>query len=89
MARKKKLNSNEDLVVDLMKFSPVGPVGQIFIIDAISKLATAIAETPIEKLREQFGDRAFVSADIWQAAAIDIKQRMDAFYGRHDEKEQG
>lgn len=84
-ARKNKLKSNEDLVMDLMRFSPVGPMSQIFVVDAIAKHAKLIANTPIAQLREQFGERSMVSADVWHAAAVDIDKRVDAFYARHDE----
>lgn len=79
---KRKLESNTDLVMDLMTYSSAGPITQMFIVDAITKLSNAVAATPIEKLREQFGPNAFVNPDAWKAAAVDIKTRMDAFYKR-------
>lgn len=38
-----KIRTNEDLVVDLMNYSPHGSMGQAFVIEAIRKYADAHA----------------------------------------------
>ncbi len=78
----RKLESNEDLVCDLMKFSPRGPLGQVFIIEAIRKYAeTWAAMTPEQ--RKQYQDKSpLISMEAWCAVAEDVKARCDKFYNR-------
>lgn len=73
-----KSQTNTAFVKQLMEHSEHGALAQIFIIDAITKHAQRIAETPIEKLRTAFGDASFISADVWQAVAKEIKRKLDS-----------
>jgi hypothetical protein len=72
----KQLECNEDLVLDLLKFSKFGAMGQIFVLEAIRHYA------------EQVASGEDVNApgpkDLWQAIGADVKERCDAFYSRHD-----
>lgn len=76
----RKLKTNEDLMQDLMQFSPRGALCQIFIIQAVQKYVDAIIKAGPNCL----GEDSMVNSEAWHAVAVDIKQRMDAFYGRHD-----
>lgn len=83
---RRKAENNVELVTEMMEFSNSGALAQMFIIDAIQKLSRAVATTPIEDLRKQFGENPFVSADAWQRVAREIDQKMTAFYSRHEVK---
>jgi hypothetical protein len=71
-----RLDSNTDLVMDLMNFSPHGPWGQVFITEAIRKYAEMVIAQPKS---DQY---TVVSQDLWKAVAKDVKERCDAFYNR-------
>lgn len=72
--------TNEDLVVDLMNFSPVGPLSQVFIMEAIRRYAEQVADAPpIE--------HGLINGNSWKACAVDILERCDKFYNRHNTSE--
>lgn len=73
----KKLKCNEDLVVDLMNYSPFGPLGQVFVVEAIRKYAEALVKNPLPD-----SPGAMFNPSVWNAIAIDVKGRMDAFYNK-------
>lgn len=73
------LKSNEDLVVDLMTFSPRGALCQAFVITAIEKYCADVIQAGPEKF-----DSAFMNGQAWVDVAVDTQARMKAFYGRHD-----
>ncbi len=80
-----KCKTNAELVSDLMNYSPVGVVSQLFIMDAIGKYANKVASMSLEELTalfEQNGAIALIEPLAWHRAAIDIKKRLDAFYSR-------
>lgn len=76
-------SNNIELVASMMEFSDHGPLAQMFIVDAIRKLSEAVASKPIEELREQMKENGFISAEAWQGVAIEIKEKMEKFYNRH------
>lgn len=71
-----KLKNNNDLVKDLMNFSPYGALCQMFIIQAISKYCDEVIAHEITEKDE----RGFVNPHAWKGTAEDIKKRMDDFY---------
>ncbi len=74
--------TNVEFVTDMMDFSNYGALAQMFIIDALTKWSGKVAETPIEVLREQFGENSFINPDAWHGVAKEIKAKLDAQYGR-------
>lgn len=81
------LNSNADLVEDLMNFSPYGAMGQVFIMAAIMEYADAVVRDSASKPDElaKHGEQyKLVSRETWAAIAMDVKQRCEAFYNRHE-----
>lgn len=76
----RKLDSNEELVLDLMRYSKHGPLGQVFIVEAIRTYAEKQAAEKPRALRE--GD--LIDPALWRLIAVDVKSRCDAFYSRHD-----
>ena len=75
----KKLESNEDLVADLMAYSPYGALAQVFIMEAIQSKAEAVAKSVVDPDAAD----SFINPVAWRNVAIDIKERCDAFYNRH------
>jgi hypothetical protein len=76
-------NTNEELVLDLMNWSPFGVMGQVFIMTAIQEYAKQVAAQPAV---DQPG--MMFSAETWKAIAIDVDKRCKEFYGRHELKAQ-
>lgn len=75
----KKLESNEDLVADLMTYSPYGALAQVFIMEAIQSKAEAVAKSVVDPDAAD----SFINPVVWRNIAIDIKERCDKFYNRH------
>ena len=76
----KQLNCNEDLVCDLMNYSPYGALGQAFVMEAIQAYAKGVLAAPAVA---ETGDD-FISPVTWRGIAADVKARCDAFYRRHE-----
>ena len=77
-----KISTNEELIIDLINFSPYGALSQVFIIDAIRKLCNHVIENEQKLLIEdqQNNKTSFISIPAWIGTAKDIKARMDDFY---------
>lgn len=76
----RRRRTNEDLVSDLMRFSRFGLMSQLFIMDAIGKMAKTVAETPIEKVRRQFGEGSMIHPDAWHGVATEIHNAIEAHF---------
>lgn len=79
-----KLKNNNDLVKDLMNFSPYGALCQIFIIEAISRYCEEVKAHEIEEDEE--GRIPFISPEAWKGVAEDISKRMEDFYNEQNKK---
>lgn len=89
MPKTTKLNSNSDLVEDLMTFSPFGALGQVFVMAAIMEYADAVIRDSVGQPSElsKHGEQyRLVGRKTWAAIASDVKQRCEAFYGRHEQE---
>lgn len=74
-----QLNTNEDLIQDLITYSPYGALSQTFVMYAVRHYAKMVIEAGPEAC-----DSAFLSGEAWVGVATDIQTRCDAFYSRHD-----
>ena len=74
----KRVISNVEFITDLMESNPFN---QMFIVDAILKHSSKIAETPLEELKEAFGPNALITPELWQETAKRIKTEMEKKYG--------
>lgn len=74
---RKNLKTNEDLVRDLMNYSPYGALNQAFIVQAIMTFAEQVARQTPESL-----DTNMVSGKAWHGCAIDTLARCNEFYQR-------
>lgn len=77
----KKLETNEDLVLDLMNYSPRGALGQVFVMEAIRAYAANVANLPPV-------EGSMIDGTSWKEVAEDVLKRLDAFYNRHYQEEQ-
>lgn len=78
----RKVKTNEELVIDLMNYSPFGGLCQGFIMEAIQDYASRVIAAP------NIADNDFISGATWKGLAVDVKERCDAFYGRNKQGEQ-
>lgn len=76
MAAKKRL-TNEQMVAKMMKFSPYGALAQLFVVDALSKQADAVAALTDEQVAAMDKENPFVSMETWRGVARDVKRQLD------------
>ncbi|MGJ4953102.1 hypothetical protein [Bradyrhizobium sp. HKCCYLS20291] len=72
MARKRPRPDNITFVKDLMNHSRYGAMAQIFVMDALSKMAEAIAKADQVEM-----DTPMVNGHAWVGVAKEIKQKFD------------
>lgn len=78
MAKKLMRNAtNDETISHLMNFAKSGPIVQLFIMDALSKHANAVAELSDEQAIEKIGNNGFIGALAWRDAAREIKATLD------------
>ena len=73
----KKNLTNVQFVKDIMENSKFGAMSQLFVIDAIGKLADAVTKAGVEEVRRQFGPNSFISPEAWFEVAKEIKSKLD------------
>jgi hypothetical protein len=72
-----KITTNEDLIKDLMNYSPYGALCQAFIMQALRDYAQHVIDNSEELLKN---DNSMVSNKAWVGTAKDIADRMDKFF---------
>jgi hypothetical protein len=77
--------TNEDLIKNLMNFSPYGVLGQMFIMQAIRDFAQDVMDNSKEIIQQEEdlhlqGKIPVMSHKAWVGVANDIAERMDYFY---------
>jgi hypothetical protein len=77
--------TNEDLVKNLMNFSPYGVLGQMFIMNAIREYAREVIDNGDELINNEEkmmaeGKIPVMSHKAWVGVANDIAERMDYFF---------
>lgn len=82
MNKPKVPQTNVEFVTEAMEFSKYGAVAQMFIMDALMKVAKHVAETPIEEVRRQFGEDSFINPDAWHGAAVELNDKFKEKYGK-------
>ena len=73
-----KRKTNTEIVADFMDFGPTGPMGQMFVIDALRKFSDKIVAEEREVLEEM--KDGFVTGESWVATAKALKAHLDAAY---------
>lgn len=82
-----RLKGNEELVRDLMTFSPKGALSPMFIISAITNATKEVESKKDNLLAQDELDRkegrvTMISIPAWIEVSENIKERMDLFYDR-------
>lgn len=72
--------TNQEMLNELMEWDgPHGPLTQAFIMYAVLSYAEKCAAAKPESM-----DSAIMSGHAWHATAVHVRDRLHAFYGRHD-----
>lgn len=77
--------TNEDLIKNLMNFSPYGVLGQMFIMQAIREYAREVIDNGDEIIKNEEemmakGEIPMFSQKAWVGVAKDVAERMDYFF---------
>ena len=72
--------TNVEVITELMEFSRYGALAQMFIMDALSKQARAVANAPAEAFEGEGWE--FVNGEAWQGVAREIADKLDAHLGK-------
>lgn len=77
--------TNEDLIKNLMNFSPYGVLGQMFIMQAIREYAKEVIDNGDELINNEEkmmteGKIPVMSHKAWVGVANDVAERMDYFF---------
>lgn len=72
--------SNVEFITELMEFSSMGPMTQVFIVHMLHAVATRIANDPNP---ERFSN-GLMEGTYWVQLAQHVKDRMDEHYGSLD-----
>ena len=75
----KKNETNIEFVTRIMDFAPTGAMSQMFVIDALGKIANKIVEDAEGVKKAMEG--GFVDGAAWVKTAEFIKSELDAKYG--------
>ncbi len=76
----KKKQTNVQLITEMMEFSQYGALSQLFIMDAIGKLADSVAALTDEEIRIEM-EGSFISAGAWHGVAKEIQRKISQHYG--------
>lgn len=71
--------TNVEFVTDMMQFSRFGPLAQMFVLDALTKQATTVANLTKEQLAPM--KDSIVAPEAWQGVAIEIRDKLNTRYG--------
>lgn len=77
--------TNEDLIKNLMNFSPYGLLGHMFIMQAIREYAREVIDNADEIIKNEEemmadGKIPMFSQKAWVGVAKDVAERMDYFF---------
>lgn len=82
MKRIKQPQTNTEFLSDIMEFSPHGALMQVLILNLLQKASKELAETPVQEIRDAFGENHFISPDAWHGAAVDLHKSLSERYGK-------
>lgn len=66
--------TNVEKITQIMEYSEFGALAQIFVMDAVGKLANMVANTPIEELESM--RNGFISPEGWRGVAVEIAEKL-------------
>jgi len=70
--------TNTEIITEFMDFCPTGAMGQMFVIDALTKFSNKIIAEEAQVLEEM--KDGFVTGESWVATAKALKAHLDAAY---------
>lgn len=74
----KTRKSNVEIITEFMEFCPTGAMGQMFIIDALTKYSNHVLQNERQALEEMAG--GFIPGEVWVATARSLKRHLDDAY---------
>jgi hypothetical protein len=78
-----RTTTNDEAVAHLMNFAKSGPIVQLFIMDALGKMADRVAALTDEEAEQQLGCNGFINPIAWRNGAREVKQTLaDHFAGK-------
>ena len=78
--------NNTELVASMMEFSRHGALAQMFIVNAIQQHADQVSKATPDQVGDAGGRGMLaISPESWIGVAQEIKAKMEAFYGRHEQ----
>jgi hypothetical protein len=66
--------TNIDKITGIMEYSQFGALAQMFVMDAVSKFANLVANTPIEELESM--RNGLISPEGWRGVAVEIAEKL-------------
>jgi hypothetical protein len=69
--------TNKQFVADLMDYSSVGALSQVFLLQALESYSAQVLAASNEQLG---GDRAFINPDAWKACARETLENLSRYY---------
>lgn len=66
--------TNVEKITQIMEYSEFGALAQIFVMDAVSKFANLVANTPIEELESM--RNGLISPEGWRGVATEIAEKL-------------
>jgi hypothetical protein len=77
MAKQMRNATNDETLSHLMNFAKSGPIVQLFIMDALAKMANRVAALTDEEAEQQLGSNGFINPIAWRNGAREVKQTLD------------
>jgi len=66
--------TNIEKITGIMEYSKFGALAQMFVMDAVSKFANLVANTPIEELESM--RNGLISPEGWRGVAVEIAEKL-------------
>ena len=66
--------TNVEKITQIMEYSEFGALAQMFVMDAVSKFANLVANTPIEELESM--RNGLISPEGWRGVAVEIAEKL-------------
>lgn len=66
--------TNVEKITQIMEYSEFGALAQIFVMDAVGKLANLVTNTPIEELESM--RNGLISPEGWRGVAEEIAEKL-------------
>lgn len=69
--------TNIEKITSIMEYSKFGALAQMFVMDAVSKFANLVANTPIEELESM--RNGLISPEGWRDVAAEIAEKLRSY----------